>query len=275
MIELSRKDLSVLGKFVSERELVRIICHILNKEYTDVFFSNHLVFTKEQYQKFIEFIYRRYNDEPLAKIIGSKEFYGLTYETSKDTLDPRPETELIIDLFQKYFPEKTQNINILDLGCGTGCISLTLLNIYENSSATLVDISHDALDVASKNATNLGVSGKCKFVVSDWFENIDDNQKYDVIVTNPPYISSDYKLDRSTLYDPHISLFSGNDGMDSYKVIIPSAHKFLQQGGLLFVEIGFDQKSAVINLAKNLTVIEVGVDISDIDRTIVFKYLDC
>jgi release factor glutamine methyltransferase len=234
-----------------------------------VFFEKNHKLSSEQYSQLLSFIERAMEGEPISKITKSKEFYGISYVTNEHTMDPRPETELIIDLFLKNFQNHSDSINILDLGSGTGCISLTLLSIYKNSKATLLDIDKNALEVSQINARNLSVYDRCDFVHSDWFSNI--NKKFEVIVTNPPYVSTNYDLDRTTLYDPHRALFAGIDGLDAYRQILPYAYKYLKNKGKLFVEIGVGQKESVLEMANNLLLIHIENDISQITRYLIFE----
>ena len=270
LVQKDIRNLSVSFS-VSINEIFTLIAHILQKEYTDVFFRKEIELTESQQEILLSFLKRRSLQEPLAKILQRKEFYGISYKTSKSTLDPRPETELIVDLFQKYFPEKTQKLQILDLGSGTGCIGLTILSLYNNSHCEFVDISEEALEVCSKNAKELNLIKRCKFNISNWFLHI--SGKFDVIVSNPPYISEEYKLDKEVLYDPEQALFAGKDGLDAYRQIIPNLKDHLKCQGLAILEIGYDQKESVLALNNDLTVIETMKDLGGNDRIIVFA--DC
>ncbi len=206
---------------------------------------------------------------PIAKIIGKREFYGIDYYTNEYTLDPRPETELIVDLVLEHFPTKDDNLKILDLGCGTGCIGLTLLAIYHKATGHFVDIDTNAITVAQSNSQKHGLNNRCTFLQSNWFSNVDD--QYDIIVTNPPYVATSYALDKNTIHDPHIALFAGLDGLDAYRCIMKTAHHFLEKNGMLFVEIGQGQKDNVVHLAHKLSFVHCEKDLANIDRVIVFR----
>jgi release factor glutamine methyltransferase len=253
------------------REVVTIISSALNKRYTEIFFASEINMSEAEYSAIVNMIYKRYCGISLAKVINSKEFYGIEYVTNESTLDPRPETELIVDLFMKYFPDREMAYNILDLGCGTGCISISILKFYRNAIATLVDINADTIDIAKLNAVALAVDKRCNFIISDWFGNIPKYQKFTAIVCNPPYISIGWNLEKSVLSDPHAALFAGDDGLDAYRVIMPRASEFLEDGSLLLIEIGINQRDAVIKLSKDLKAIEIGKDIAMIERCIVFR----
>ena len=171
-------------------------------------------------------------------------------------------------MFTKYYTNTNEHLKILDLGCGTGCIGLSILLLYNNAELHLVDISQKALEIAEINAKSLEVIDRCKLIKSNWFEKI--NNTYDVIVSNPPYISNDYKLDKEVLYDPPEALFSGSDGMNAYNVILPEASLYLKSNGKLFIEIGYNQLSKIKQLNTNLKIIDITKDLNNIDRVVTF-----
>lgn len=271
MINLSKQDfLNLISKYdVIFHEGLIILSAVLNSTYSKLFFKDHFELSKDQVILLNNYLSRRKMKEPIAKIIEKKEFYGIDYKTTKDTLDPRPETELIIDLFLYYYENKNLNLHILDLGCGTGCIGLTILNLYKNAICDFVDISEKALEIAKENAENLDLTKRSSFHISNWFSNI--HSKYDVIVSNPPYISKNYKLDSETLYDPEIALFAGNEGITNISSIVSNSYNFLKSDGMLFIEIGFDQSEKIKNIKTSLNFIKVEKDLSNIDRIAIFK----
>ncbi|WP_456390469.1 peptide chain release factor N(5)-glutamine methyltransferase [Profundibacter sp.] len=199
--------------------------------------------------KFNRSIKARLTRQPVAQIIGLREFYGRPFNVTPDVLDPRPETELLVQTALNA-PFET----VLDLGCGTGCILLTLL--AENPAATGittgiitgqgVDCSIAAIDVARGNATNLGLDERCNFNVSDWFSQV--HGSYDLIVSNPPYITADEMADLAPEvrdHEPEIALTPGGDGLESYRVITRHAMQYLKPRGRLIVEIGHQQAADV------------------------------
>ncbi len=271
MITISKLDLVVLsGDYnVSTREILLVLSAVLEVDYSKLFFEKSISLPSSKFETFKAYLQRRGDGEPMSKIVQKKEFYGITYKITEHTLDPRPETELIVDLFIECYEDQNSRLNILDLGAGSGCIGLSILGYYPNSVCSFVDISEEALNIAEENAKTLNLSQRCKFIVSDWFQNITEN--YDIIVSNPPYVSQDYILEREVLYDPHIALFAENNGMAAYQVIIPESSRFLKPGGRLIIEIGFDQCQKIREIPTDLTLVKVEKDLSGTERTCVFQ----
>ncbi len=171
----------------------------------------------------------------------------------------------MIDAFLQTFQDHAANLSILDLGCGSGCIAITVLTLYPNATALLADINPAALNIAKKNAKKHNVIQRCKFCITNWFSNI--NQKFDAVLTNPPYIKTNEKLSKETMYDPKIALFAGKDGMDAYRNIFKHCHS-----NYIFTEIGKGQLNMVTNIAiKNFTLINIKNDLSSIPRILIFK----
>ncbi len=213
----------------------------------------------EVYSNFLQMVQRRLELEPIAYITGQKEFYSRLFEVNHSTLIPRPDTELLIEVVVNFLadnPEKSLPIKILDLGTGSGCIAITLLQEVDNSQCVAIDISDEALLVAKRNALAHGVSDRLRLVKSDWFSNV-EKQEFHIIVGNPPYISSaeeQYIALETMLYEPKTALFAKDEGLEAYKVIANGAKEFLAKpsaaniGGVVFVEIGFKQYNEVVKI---------------------------
>lgn len=274
MITLSNRDVKALclSFGIDEHDALLLLQHALNIKYSSLALSKEIKLSPQQFEKFKSSLMQRSKHVPVAKIVGNKAFYNYDFITNEHTLDPRPETELIIDLVLKYFNDKTAVLSILDLGCGTGCIGLSVLDLYPNAELLLADISDDAIAIAKRNALKLNLSEKCNCIKSDWFSNITGN--FDIIVCNPPYIASDYKLDSDTLHDPHIALFGGENGLDAYSNIIPNVHRFLRLNGMLFLELGIGQAASVCNMTNKIQLLEIVKDLQGIERIAVFRLTD-
>ena len=222
---------------------------------------------------YLVLINRRSNDEPIAHIVEKKSFWNDDFKVSKDTLIPRPETELIIESVIKYFPNKDSNLKIADLGTGSGCIIISLLQEYINAYGVGIDISKPAIDVANINKRLLKNPVRLDFVKGD-FDNFNLNG-FDIIVSNPPYISkTDQNLQKNVHdYEPHLALFSENNGMIFYEKILKNISSTIKNKFYLFLEIGKGQEKDILNLLKkkNFTLISIENDLAEIPRCIVAK----
>lgn len=205
--------------------------------------------------------------QPVAQIIGQRQFWGLTFRVTQDTLDPRPDTEALV-----AEAVKAPFLNILDLGTGTGCILLACLKSMPVARGLGVDISPAALDVSRGNADALGLGARASFRASDWFSDVPGC--YDLIVSNPPYIAADEMPGLAPEvrdWEPHLALTPGGDGLGPYRIIARDAPSRLMPGGRLLVEIGPTQGAAVAALfaAQGLQEIRVLPDMDRRDRVVV------
>lgn len=223
--------------------------------------------TKEELDLFESYIRKRENGVPVAYILGEKEFMGLSFRLNEDTLIPRPDTECLVE---KIIEKNTLSApKILDLCTGSGCIGISLARFIPNSECDLTDISGGALIMAEENASLNGVSDRTKVFSLDVLED-DIKKGYDIIVSNPPYIESAIvpTLDVSR-FEPRRALDGGADGLDFYTVIVKKAYDALESGGMLALEIGFDQGESVKNLCKDFSRVELFKDYGGNDRVII------
>ena len=197
-------------------------------------------------------IVRRLAHEPIHRILGEREFYGLSLRLSPATLEPRPDTEILVDAIlphAKALATAYRDIHILDLGTGTGAICLALLYECPGAIGTGSDISLEALKTAAANAERNGLGERFQTIRSDWFEGISGG--FHVIVSNPPYIASSVIATLApevTNFDPPAALDGGADGLDAYRAIAADAARFLHRDGVLGLEIGYDQRVAVTRI---------------------------
>lgn len=223
-------------------------------------------------KNFINDILKRTKNMPLQYIVGLQEFMGLTFNVNSNVLIPRPDTEILVEeVIKKIKPEK--NYDILDIGTGSGCISISLAKFIENCQIFSVDISSEALKIAKDNAKLNDVEDKIVFLNGDIFEPFISGEKFDIMVSNPPYIETDVieTLDANVRdYEPRLALDGGIDGMDYYRRIINQADKYLNSNGLIFFEIGFKQANSTINLLKEngFADINIAKDLAGLDRVI-------
>lgn len=199
--------------------------------------------------RFAALVAQRAAGEPIAYLVGTREFYGRDFAVSPAVLIPRPETELLVDL-GKAAVIGTTKPRILDLGCGSGCVAITLALELSGAEVTAIDVSAAALDVARSNAERLGV--QIRFMHSDWFAALDAEERFDLIVANPPYVADgDPHLDEGDLrFEPALALACGSDGLTAIRRIVTAAPDYLRPGGRLFFEHGYDQAEAVAELLQ-------------------------
>ncbi len=196
-------------------------------------------------------------NKPIQYVIGNVNFYGLKFIVNKNVLIPRFETEELVEQVVEYTKDLNKDkIKILDLGCGSGAIGLTLKSILKDSEVTLTDISKDALEVAKLNANNLNLD--VTFIESDWFSNV-KLEKYDIIVSNPPYIRTDEEIEEIVKKnEPSLALYGGVDGLDCYRKILANIKQYLNNKFLIAFEIGESQKEEIYDIVdKYLKDIEI------------------
>lgn len=201
------------------------------------------VLTEQEFSRYQASLQRRLQGEPLAYILGEREFFGLSFKVTPATLIPRPDTELLVELALARIT--TAGCRVLDLGTGSGAIALAIAHVRPDAEVIAVDASETALSVARENASRLQIRNVC-FVISDWFSAL-SGQRFDLIVSNPPYIAeNDRHLAQGDLrFEPATALASGSDGLQDIRHIISEAGAHLAAGGWLMLEHGYDQAEQV------------------------------
>ena len=244
-----KKILSESGVKNAREEARLIIKKTLKKSELEFITSENKKITSKQTNSILHNFIERTKGKPVSKIFGLKEFFSNEFIVNKNVLDPRPETELLVELTIENFSKlKERKISFLELGVGSGCliISILLLLKKQKVSALGVDISNKALDIANKNIKKFNLQKKLKLKKSDWFSDI--HEKFDIIISNPPYIqTSDIKnLDKEVkFYDPFIALNGGFDGLACFERIARDAKFHLKKNGIILLEIGFGQINSV------------------------------
>ncbi|MDP3371818.1 MAG: peptide chain release factor N(5)-glutamine methyltransferase [Candidatus Paracaedibacteraceae bacterium] len=186
--------------------------------------------------------------EPISKVLNQKDFYGRTFKTTHDTLDPRSDSETLIRAMLEHFKQECE-LQFIDFGTGTGCLLITLLLELPYAKGVAVDLSAKALAVARENAEHHGVDGRIQFCESNWCHSV--TGIYDGIISNPPYITSHYPLDPSVAhFDPEMALFGGEDGLDAYRALFSQLRPLCHANTKVVVEIGFDQSKFVPAIAQ-------------------------
>ena len=278
LMKQSSELLKAFGFERSRHESVIIFKDILKKSYVDILSNSDLKISIAEKNKILENLFKRLKGKPLSKISGVKEFYSRQFITSEDTLDPRPDTELIVDVVKNLSKDFTKKkLNILDVGTGSACIIITItleLMSKLNICATGLDISKRALLVAKKNLIKFNLNNKVNLIQSNWFDNLDN--KFDLIISNPPYIKKNdlAKLSKEVLHDPLISLEGGLTGLRSYFKIAKEVHKYIKKDGFVILEIGIGQLKQVDNIFLNQGFRRIlkEKDLQGIDRVVVYQY---
>ena len=216
---------------------------------------------------------------PLSRIFGEAEFYGLPIGVNDATLDPRNDTEALVDLVLAHLED--QPLRLLDLGTGTGCIPIALLSCRHQWRATGVDLAPEAVRQAEQNRddprlASHQLNARLGFLVSDWFDALDVDVAYDLIVSNPPYLTSQEMVDLDASvrgYDPSLALDGGPDGLAPYRLIFSQAAAWLHQTGMVAVEIGWQQKDDVVSIAKKsgFRLLDARQDLGQRDRALLFQ----
>lgn len=226
-------------------------------------------------EKVRAFASRRAGGEPVSRITGLREFWGLSFELGAETLDPRPDSETLVDVALRHIaPRKTERLRLLDLGTGTGCLLLALLHELHNAEGAGVDVSPGAAAIAARNAARLGLSARAFFCCGSWDDAF--SGRFDLLVSNPPYIPcKDIEgLAREvSRYDPHRALDGGQDGLGPYRRLFPQLPLRLTHGGIAVFEFGKGQEEALAALAEacGLKVLEIAADLAGTPRVIVLQ----
>jgi release factor glutamine methyltransferase len=231
--------------------------------------------TTEQYALYQANICRRLQNEPIQYITGQQEFYGLTLKVTPAVLIPRPETEHLVEAVLKLLPVD-QSAKIADIGTGSGAIAIALAVHLPNSEVTAIDLSADALAVATINAREHNVANRIHLVKSDLLSNLEATRKesFDAIVSNPPYIpESDHAALHPQVRDhePATALFAGPDGLDLYRRLIPQALTALKSNGFLALEIGHGQREALVTLLQGWHEVSFVNDLQQIPRVVLAR----
>lgn len=237
----------------------------------DLILGPDRILTPEETARFESFLVRRERHEPVSRILGEREFYGRVFRVTPDTLDPRPDTETLVEAALSVMPGEAR---FLDLGTGTGAIAVTLLAERPDARALATDLSEAALAVARGNAERLGVADRVTFIRGNWLEPV--SGLFDTILSNPPYIpagdieglSPDVRN-----FDPGLALLGGSDGLDPYRIIASGAGRYLASGGHVLVEIGAGRAEDVTDIfgEQGFAAVTRHKDLGGHERCLVFS----
>ncbi|MEV4778870.1 peptide chain release factor N(5)-glutamine methyltransferase [Burkholderia sp. LMU1-1-1.1] len=242
-----------------------LLCHALGLTRVGLITQSERALDADEARRFAALVQRRLDGEPIAYIVGQREFFGLPFEVSGAVLIPRPDTELLVELTLERLPPSGR---VLDMGTGSGAIAVALAHTRRDADVTALDVSGEALAVARRNAAANGA--RVAFLQSDWYAALDGLPPFDVIASNPPYIASgDRHLSEGDLrFEPVGALTDHADGLSALRIIVAGAVARLKPGGWLLMEHGYDQSAAVRQLLseQGYTDVQSWTDLAGIER---------
>ncbi len=246
-----------------------LLCKTLNCERINLYTNFDLPMSKLELTETKKMILRRAKGEPLQYILGKTSFMGFEIILTNDVLIPRPETEELVELILNH--NNYSNPNILDIGTGSGCISIALAKKHSDSQIVAVDLSYKTLEIAKKNALINNVSNSIHFFQKDILSDFDFDKKFDIIVSNPPYISlEEYEnhIEKELYFEPRIALTDNADGLKFYKKYASEFYKILNENGFFMLEFGYNQKEDILKMFKDKYEIKIYKDLNEIERFI-------
>lgn len=269
-----RQTLTEAGFETAALDARLLLLAVLDVPAAELITKPDLPLMPEQAERLDAFARRRLDHEPVARIVGEREFWGLPFALSPETLVPRPDTETVVETVLELIPDRQAALRLVDFGTGSGCLLVALLHELPRATGLGVDLSLGALRAARRNAQVNGVGPRSQFVASHWADAI--SGRFDLIVSNPPYIASSIipTLEPEVReHDPLLALDGGPDGLDPYRILLAEAERLLVPGGLLAVEIGYDQVEALKSLAEahTLEVLKVTHDLSGNPRCVAMR----
>jgi release factor glutamine methyltransferase len=271
-----RRSLAEAGFETATLDARLLLLAALGISATDLITWPDTPLTPEQATTLAGFTGRRLNHEPVARIIGEREFWGLSFRLSPETLVPRPDTETLVETALDLLPDRQAPLRIVDFGTGSGCILVALLHELPQATGLGVDFAFGALVTARSNANDNRVGKRCHFALSRWADAV--SGPFDLIVSNPPYIATGVipGLDEEVRkHDPRLALDGGPDGLEPYRTLLAEAERLLAPGGLLAVEIGYDQAEDLRSLAvlHSLEILRIAHDLSGNPRCVAMRRL--
>ncbi|QAT44042.1 peptide chain release factor N(5)-glutamine methyltransferase [Aminipila luticellarii] len=278
MLEMGQKTLEGAGIYDAKVDAERLLCHMLSLERGELFMIWSKRMEDGQCSRYFELIDARATRLPLQHITGVQQFMGYDFKIDKNVLIPRLDTELLAEAVMEYAEYFKGKIMLLDLCCGSGAIGISLSKLCKNMKIVCSDISEDAVRLTKENAKALKANITVK--KGDLFEPFKGrlgNTKFDIIVSNPPYIETEVisTLEEEVrLHEPHLALDGGKDGMEFYRQILKEAPKYLNKGGMLFLEVGHNQGNILADKLAHMgqyTDIEVRKDYNEFDRVVICK----
>ena len=278
VLEIAATKLKNAGVEQPIKDARILLGYSLDKPWERFYGKEREIIKSEQLHDYGQKVLRRCQREPVSRIIGRREFWNLELEITPFALDPRPDSETLIEAALDKFPDRRRPLNILDLGSGSGCLVLAALQEWPHSNGLGIDIDPHCVELAKANARRNGLSDRVKFQAGDWSNNLDE--KFDIVLCNPPYIPTNdiFKLDEEVrFFEPKKALDGGPDGLDCYVQLSSQFRKLLTAHGLIFLEIGFHQKKQICEIMRisGLDVIGIKKDIGQRDRCLILSHKHC
>lgn len=269
----STKKLEQEGILTSKLDVKILLSYLLNIDSKELimYFNQHI--DRKFINNFEQLLKRRLNREPIANIVNKKSFWSYDFFVNKNVLTPRSDSEILVEAVLSNYNNMNENLNILDLGTGSGCLILSLLKMYKNATGLAVDISDKALQVAKQNAKNLKVEN-IQFLKNNWNDNIEE--KFDIIISNPPYIPTKEIKELEpevNKFNPLLALDGGEDGLNCYRYLANSLDKNLKENTKIFLEIGKNQEKDIEKIfnENGYKLLKMYKDLAEINRILCFK----
>lgn len=269
----STKKLEQEGILTSKLDVKILLSFLLDIDSKELimYFNQHI--DRKFINNFEQLLKRRLNREPIANIVNKKSFWSYDFFVNENVLTPRSDSEILVEAVLSNYDDMNEELNILDLGTGSGCLILSLLKIYKNASGLAIDISDKALQVAKQNAKNLKVEN-IQFLKNNWNDNIED--KFDIIISNPPYIPTKEIKELEpevNKFNPLLALDGGEDGLNCYRYLAKSLDKNLKENTKIFLEIGKNQEKDIEKIfnENGYELLKMYKDLAEINRILCFK----
>lgn len=274
LLNKASRELSEAGINNPRLDARIIFQHVSKLPQEVIYLSPELEISKEIITEYFKLISKRSKHEPVAKIIGSKSFWISDFAVNSSTLDPRPDSEVIIEAALKILIERDGKFRFLDLGTGSGCLLISLLQEFTNATGIGVDVSKEALEMALHNVKQHDLSNRVDLLNQNWADGI--TEKFDLIVSNPPYIPRDDIItlkEDVKFYDPMLALDGGIDGLDPYRYLAKQIKYILKKDAFAIFEFGFEQGEAIRSIFQESGYIveRMLFDLNNIERAIIIK----
>ena len=269
----STKKLEQEGILTSKLDVKILLSFLLDIDSKELimYFNQHI--DRKFINNFEQLLKRRLNREPIANIVNKKSFWSYDFFVNENVLTPRNDSEILIEAVLSNYNNMQEELKILDLGTGSGCLVLSLLKMYKYASGLAVDISEKALKVAKQNAENLKINN-IKFLKNNWNDNIEE--KFDIIISNPPYIPTKEIKELEpevNKFNPLLALDGGEDGLNCYRYLAKSLEKNLKENTKIFLEIGKNQEKDIEKIfnENGYELLKMYKDLAEINRILCFK----